>query len=329
MDPITHITSGALAGKILRNSHGTKWIYALTILAAWLPDIDNFVGLGPEEYLLYHRGISHSFVGILAQAALLTGVFCLIGKKFKPLKTFLVSLSLLATHLWLDTITTYGTQLLAPFSNYRFQWGSVFIIDLILTLTMLGLFFYSLIKKKRAPAIIGFAFIFIYPIACRSVRNTLDIELPALLAAQNVQFETATVTTDAFSPFYWKAMVDDGERIRVASLCILPTAKDALIFTDFKKADDVLLTSLGEQASFFRTWKWFANYPVMDRHEQDGQPAITFGDVRFYSPNPWLREFFEARSMPFTMTAILAPDGSLDRFLYNHRNKVQAYAVTN
>lgn len=330
MDPITHITSGALGGRILRKSFGTKFIYALTILAAWLPDIDNFVGLGPEEYLLHHRGITHSLVGILAQAVLLTGAFFLIGRQFKPLKTFLTALALLTTHVWLDLITTYGTQLLAPFNNVRYEWGAVFIIDLILTLTALGLFIFSLIKKSRTPAVLGFAFLFVYPIACRSIRNTLQDELPALLAAQNVTYEKADVTTDAFSPFWWKVMVDNGTNIRVASISILPTASGEMRFTDFKKADPKQLKELGEQASFFRTWQWFASYPVIDvQNTIDGQPATTFADARFYSSNPVLREYFDSREMPFTLTAIFTPDGSLKRFLYNHHNKVKAYTVTN
>ena len=71
MDPVTHLTSGALQGQLFRKSFGTRWIFLFCGIAALLPDADNLTGLfNPEFYLIHHRGITHSLAGaVLASAA--------------------------------------------------------------------------------------------------------------------------------------------------------------------------------------------------------------------------------------------------------------------
>ena len=335
MDPVTHLVSGALAGRALRKQFPTRLVYGLCILAAWLPDIDNFVGLGPEQYLLYHRGITHSVVGILFQALLITGVFRLFDKTFTPLKTFCVALGLLALHVWLDVITTYGTQLLAPFNATRFQWGSVFILDPFLTLTALVLFFVSLRSGDwgRRMAVVGLILFVAYPLGCRSVRNSVVSALPPLLAAQELGGRPFEVTTDVLSPIFWKIIVEDGDQLLLGSVIALPAAQDDIAFSAFTRADDALLDRLGEQASLFATWKWFSLWRTMEDVPvppgQNGVRAITFSDLRFFSNAPPVRDFMTERAIPFQITAVLDENDKLLRFLYNHHSATIAYSVTN
>jgi inner membrane protein len=53
-----------------------------------------------------------------------------------------------ATHALLDACTTYGTQLLWPFSNARFAWNNVSIIDPLFTLPLLVLVVLAARKKR-------------------------------------------------------------------------------------------------------------------------------------------------------------------------------------
>ncbi|BBD08280.1 metal-dependent hydrolase [Desulfovibrio ferrophilus] len=332
MDPITHIASGALAGRLLHSRFGTRLAYALCILAAWLPDIDNFVGLSPEDYLLHHRGITHSLVGISAQALILTALFWLLHKAFKPMKTFIVSLSLLALHLWLDVVTTYGTQLMAPFSKVRYDWGAVFIIDPFLTLTALGLFVWSLRSREhgRRIATLGLAFMLLYPVATHSVRGLVEDSMPQVLAENGIQAESITVSTDLLSPIFWKIIVEDGDRLRIGSVSAIPALHSSIEFAEFTKADPTLLSRLGQEASFFATWDWFAKWPTMKiTLRPDGGRDVEFLDARFYSHGPIARRYMDISQVPFTLTAVLGTDETLTRFRYNHHGQVIAYAVTN
>lgn len=335
MDPVTHIVSGALGGRALRDRFPTRLVYALCILAAWIPDIDNFVGLGPEEYLLHHRGITHSVLGILVQALLLTGVFRLFGKTFPPLKTFLAALGLLTLHVWLDVVTTYGTQVLAPFDTTRYQWGSVFIIDPLLTLSLITLFFLSLRRTRRAKtlAALGLALCVAYPLACHGVKATVTAAMPGRLAAQNLAGRDFEISTDALSPLYWKVLVTDGDTLLVGSTSALPGNHQPIAFQTFTRADQDLLHKLAAQAHFFQTWNWFAMYPTMQDVPvpagETGERAILFTDARFLTATAPLQSLLSSRATPFQITAILDASGNLTSFIYNHHSATTVYSVTN
>jgi inner membrane protein len=74
MDPITHGIAGALLGKgYFAERKGPVAIFAAT-LGAVFPDIDIIAEIGsrdPLAIIKYHRGITHSFVGLPFFAALL------------------------------------------------------------------------------------------------------------------------------------------------------------------------------------------------------------------------------------------------------------------
>ncbi|MCK4469305.1 MAG: metal-dependent hydrolase, partial [Desulfobacterales bacterium] len=76
MDPITHITAGVLSSQVVPKPFSRRFIILFCIIAAWLPDIDNLAGLiGPEFYLIHHRGITHSLTGALLLSILLVAIF--------------------------------------------------------------------------------------------------------------------------------------------------------------------------------------------------------------------------------------------------------------
>lgn len=324
MDPVTHIVSGALAGRLARDGMGTRAAYGLCVLAAWLPDIDNFVGLGPEAYLRHHRGITHSLLGIVVQAVLLAAAFRLFGRAFTPLKTFALALALLAGHLWLDVITSFGTQLLAPFSDARLAWGGVFIIDPVMTLGALALLVLSLRRSARGAAgrrlaAAGLALLVAYPLACHGVRAVVTAATARALAPHGWD-RSFDISPDALSPFFWKLTVRDGERLLVGHVTALTAPGDPLELESHTAADPLLLERLGQRSSMFATWAWFARFPVVQAQElpgaQDGRTRLRFLDARFLPTSPVLRPLAGRRETPFAITAVLAPDGALERVLY-------------
>src|SRR6266702_3768073 len=84
MDPLAHTLVGAALGRAVagRDVPAAGWIGAI---AANAPDWSELV-LKPDlwppraggEYLVFHRGITHSFVGAVVEAAVLTGLFGLV-----------------------------------------------------------------------------------------------------------------------------------------------------------------------------------------------------------------------------------------------------------
>src|SRR5690606_4631354 len=68
-----------------------------------------------------------------------------------------------ATHGLLDACTTYGTLLLWPFSDQRFAWNTISIIDPLFTLPILALIIFAALRRRpafaRAAVVWGLAYL--------------------------------------------------------------------------------------------------------------------------------------------------------------------------
>lgn len=168
MDPITHGIAGALIGKAFfakqpSSATGSSVpetrpvstarvaIFAAT-LGAVFPDVDVFVDAftrDPLAIVRYHRGFTHSFVGLpifaFALAWLTRGFFVWYAKrpgneKWGPpslLLLFGIYAAGIASHILLDGCTSFGTRMLNPFSKDRVAWDLLFIVDFIFTALLL------------------------------------------------------------------------------------------------------------------------------------------------------------------------------------------------
>src|SRR4029077_9552420 len=159
MDTITHGIVGALAGKALFAGHdvptgsakgGTYHALSSPIarasivactLGAMFPDIDIFAGplvRNPLAIMEWHRNITHSAVLLpfwaLLLAALSIPLARLVKWKAPPFLTLFAIYAVgLATHIFLDLVTNFGTMVWSPLRYSRPAWDWIFIIDLTLT----------------------------------------------------------------------------------------------------------------------------------------------------------------------------------------------------
>ena len=124
------------------------------------------------------------------------------------------------------------------------------------------------------------------------------------------------VTTDAFTPVFWKVIVETDSNYRMAGLSLFDL-KRPLSYETFQKADMALMKSLGERASFFKTYAWFAAYPTMERVSRSKGSRIIFSDLRFYSSLDFVRHRFRGGKVPFSLTAVLDEKGNLMEYEYS------------
>jgi inner membrane protein len=156
MEPVTHILTGAC---LARTGFNRKAAYAtLTMaIAAEFPDIDTVWSLrGPVEGFQHHRGITHTFLGLPFEAALL--VAAVYGwhrwrlaraakiqaalppdprRIMKPLTAapvrwgalYGMALVALLSHLLLDYTNNYGLRPFFPFNDHWYAASIVFIFD--------------------------------------------------------------------------------------------------------------------------------------------------------------------------------------------------------
>ena len=133
MDPVTHVAAGVLISQVMPGpSRG--WSALAGAAFALLPDIDYFlIFVDRLAFIRHHRGFTHSLAALFLFALLGAALGRALGgpRWFRPI--LFLGLAVLASHLLLDLATSYGTQILFPFSRQRFTLDWLFIIDPYLT----------------------------------------------------------------------------------------------------------------------------------------------------------------------------------------------------
>ena len=148
MDNVTHtLTAVALSHAGLGRK--TRLATLTLVAAANLPDVDVVSSFwGSAAYLEYHRGITHSILGVSLLACLLAAVVFGLGRRLQPKPVaapwslrWLLILSFVGTasHLLMDFTNSYGVRPFLPFSARWYAWDIMFIFDpLLLLLLLLG-----------------------------------------------------------------------------------------------------------------------------------------------------------------------------------------------
>jgi inner membrane protein len=136
MDNLSHTLFGlALARTGLKQV--TPRATAALVIGANLPDIDLVTWMGGSfNYLKYHRGITHSIVGVLCEAWCIAGVLYFApkresktGARARIIMLLVMALVGLTSHLLLDYINSYGVRPFLPFQGRWYAGDLVFIID--------------------------------------------------------------------------------------------------------------------------------------------------------------------------------------------------------
>src|SRR5690606_21206927 len=110
---------GAAAGGAVGGARMPRASLLIGFLTGLTADLDVFIPTGgdPTAGMVWHRGITHALAFIPVGAAVCFAPCLLVPSLRREWKrTFLVCLAAYATHAPLDALTSYGTQLLLPFS---------------------------------------------------------------------------------------------------------------------------------------------------------------------------------------------------------------------
>ncbi len=157
MDTITQGVLGAAAAQAAlsrRMPRGAGLIGAVGGMAA---DLDVFISSfnDPTVGWTFHRHFTHSLI-FIPIGGLIAALPFLWMKRFRDfrLEVMLAATIGYATHGLLDAFTSYGTQLLWPFTNLRVAWDWIGIVDPIYTITLLiGVIWTARTKQPKAVRI--------------------------------------------------------------------------------------------------------------------------------------------------------------------------------
>ena len=147
MDSLTQIVLGAACGEaILGKKIGNKALL-FGAIGGTIPDLDVFVGRllysNEIQAMAFHRGFMHSILfAVLACFTFGWLTYKLYNSNKRKGTTtqkdwILLFFWSIFTHPILDCFTPYGTQLFAPFSNYRIAFNNISVADPFYTIPFL------------------------------------------------------------------------------------------------------------------------------------------------------------------------------------------------
>lgn len=314
MDTLTHALSGALLGRAVAPSQAAtvtpRDCVALGFFAAAFPDVDvAFSVISPLAYLQYHRGITHSILLLPVWAWAVAWMWSRVRRNAAAFKAYLVVSALaIGIHILGDLITSFGTLILSPISDRRFEWGTTFIIDLWFSgIILAGLLGSWLVRRSRIPAVVGLLVLAGY-VAFQWAQQLEAVEVGENYAReQGFDDYRVTALPRPVSPFNWMIVIeqprayhyafvnlrrtrsvpasaDDGF-IRRLDAAYVPaaTAKWARVLR-FGAGESVALAEQAWEQPNFAFFRWFAALPVIADVEHGDPSCVWFRDLRFLTP---------------------------------------------
>jgi inner membrane protein len=312
VDTLTHALSGALLARATAPKdappRSVPRRVAAGFLAAAAPDLDFVIAfVGPVEYLLTHRGVTHSLVLLPIWALPLSWILAKVLREPGGWRALYgVTALALLTHIVGDLITSFGTMILAPLSDWRAAIGTTFIIDLWFSgIVLAGLIGSAVFYRSRIPAVAASVVLAGY-VGFQYVQRQQALELGEQYARSlGLRDAKIAVHPRPVSPFNWTVFVSDDEAHRFAHVNLvrqeprryqpgdgfiaridspyLPVEQAIWVARPrYGHADMSVIKEAwnSEALSFFR---WFADLPAFDG-VSEGSTCIWFTDLRFLTP---------------------------------------------
>lgn len=334
MDTLTHALSGALLARATEPKADRAVLPRRTRMAAgfWaaaFPDIDFVLRfVDPLTYVTAHRGITHSVIMLPLWAIALGLAFHLLYRRRYPWHAFAGVCALgIAAHIAGDVITSFGTMIFAPLSEWRAQWPATFIIDPYFSaIIVAGLAAAWYWKHARLPAVAGLAVLVAY-VGFQTVLHARALAVAENYArAHRLTPAKAHALPQPFSPFHWLLVIEQPDVYHLSYVSLVRTRvrvppPDAgflrQAYDAYRPVGQALwqrvprygrspeeveaALALWDSAPFAR-YRRFAMFPAVFRVERSaGRICVWFADLRFA---------LVGRSLPFRYAACRGAGGA-------------------
>ena len=309
MDTLTHALSGALLARatVPRDAppRSTPRRIAAGFLAAAAPDLDFVIGfIGPVQYLMHHRGPTHSVLLLPLWALLLSRILAAILREPRGWRGLygITALSL-GAHIVGDVITSFGTIVFAPFSDWRAGIGTTFIIDLWFTgIIVAGLAASALFRRSKVPALAASALLASY-VGFQAVQKGKALEF-GVQHARSLGLREARIEAHPrpVSALNWTVFVSTPTEHHFAHVNVMRTeARRYQPGDGFVARLDAPYVPLAQarwetrsrygselareawESPALAVFRWFAEQPAFDG-TSEGSTCVWFVDLRFLTP---------------------------------------------
>jgi inner membrane protein len=300
VDNLTHtLTAVALSQAGLHRK--TRFATLTLIAAVNLPDVDLLSRFwGSATYLKYHRGYTHSILGVTLLAFLLAGTIYFLGRKAKAKPGPPLSLGWLlilawigtASHLLMDFTNSYGVRPFLPFSARWYAWDIMYIFDpLLLLLLCLGLGLPTLLRlvseevgASRARPAWGAVFSLCALLFLWGLRDVAHRRVLGLLEA-HTYFGQDPLRLGAFpspfNPFAWTGVIETETAYDVLPASALEGDVDPRSARQFHKPEASPALDAALRTRTGRIFMDFARFPWAQAEENDEGFDVQIHDLRF------------------------------------------------
>ncbi len=288
MDSVTQMVLGAaVAEATIGRKIGNRAILWGAV-AGTMPDLDVFVPLGDVvKDFTYHRSASHSLFVLALVTPLLVWLITRIHADTRELrKRWMLTIFLVfATHVLLDSLTAYGTQIFWPLLNTPVSLSSVFIIDPTYTLPLLIGVIAALVMTRdsdRGHLVNRFGLIASTAYLAWSLvaKGIVDRNFEDALVDQGISYQRIFSTPAPFNTLLWRAVVRDEGGYYEGYYSLFDDNND--IRFSYHPSQEALLTEIADHWPVQRL-QWFSRgfYAVSER-----QGDIVISDLRMgYEPS--------------------------------------------
>ena len=184
------------------------------------------------------------------------------------------------THVLLDCFTTYGTQLFAPFSDYRVAWGTISVVDPIYTLPFLiCLLIASRYRRedsqRRLVNAVGLGWSCLYLAFTVVNHGRVERTMERAITEQSLSYERFFITPTIFNNVLWNAVVDTGEEFLLAQYSVFDEVP--VTFHAVPKGHELLHNADTDET--IGVLRWFSAGYFNAVYRTDG--ALQLNDLRF------------------------------------------------
>lgn len=302
IDPITHGLIGAALSRLSGNPlELTDPILIGCTLGAMLPDLDIVTHVkGRVNYLLQHRGASHSLLALGSMALALGTVVYYVFPTSPWLTVVFWTLVGTLSHGLADLLNSYGAQLLWPFNKKKFTINMAMLTEPVIFLLFLGSLVVSIWQPDFAfrSTIITLFLSAVYLLLREYHRDRTKKKLVSYFNLTDK--ENVKVLPAMYRPFSWAFIIYYPDRVKVGVMS-REGAQILQVLPQWDKDDPVISKAMaGEIAEIFN--KLTPHLHII-RTESDSEVKVEFVDLRYLSK----------KSFIYTGEVYFQPDGNIAR----------------
>jgi inner membrane protein len=253
------------------------------VIAANLPDIDIVTLIwGTPAYIEYHRGITHSLLGVPLLSLLLAGIIWKISGNFW--KTFIIALLATASHPLLDYGNNYGVRPFLPLDDTWYYGDTLFIIDPLLDLALAGTLVGATVFRRHRQLIalggIGLALAYI---GTRVQLREMSRERLAEFTSQIATVQRSAVLPQMLEPFVWIGIIETDTDISSVAVNVFSGVTGEL--ARMPKQNSSVIVERAGTARTAEVFRGFARFPVLQVDSLESAYRVLMADFRFHEPD--------------------------------------------